>query len=370
LLFRRLKTRGRSFSFMLIDVEMPGMNGSQIAEWIHQTPELRDTKILMMHQLGKLKDWFAFSELGVFANLIKPIREAALLEILSRILKPCHPGPEKPPPAGPRPAGRSLRILLVEDNRVNQMVIEGILEKQNHKLTIASCGKRALEILKKEIFDIILMDIQLPEMDGFEATQKVRALEKKAERHTPVIAITAHALKGDRERCLAAGMDGYLAKPVRPQDLFHVLEEWTPGEKGPGSSGTADAAVPEAGEQVPVILNWSTALGYMGGNRTLLASVFQVLLEEGHSRIERIKNAIRTGDSNAIVLESHALKADARTVGAELLAAAAYQLELAAKKPDWDEIRSFSGQYEKAFIDLENFWKNSASVPEPPGGNP
>ena len=131
---------------------------------------------------------------------------------------------------GPKPPGRTFRLLLAEDNRVNQKLATRLLEKRGHQVTVAATGREALDLLEQSDtegrpFDLVLMDVQMPEMDGFEATAAIRQRDQSLGRHTPVIAMTAHAVKGDRERCLAAGMDGYVAKPVNAQDMYRAIDE-------------------------------------------------------------------------------------------------------------------------------------------------
>jgi CheY-like chemotaxis protein len=210
-------------------MHMPGMDGFALVERIRERPELSTATIMMLTSAGHRGDAARCHELGVSAYLLKPIRQSELREAVARVL-----GAREQQGAIPlitrfslhdaREPSASLRILLAEDNVVNQRLASRLLEKRGHSVVLAGNGREALEALEKESFDLVLMDVQMPEMDGMEATAAIRKVEKRTGGHVAVIALTAHAMKGDREKCLAAGMDGYLTKPIRPQELDDALE--------------------------------------------------------------------------------------------------------------------------------------------------
>jgi CheY-like chemotaxis protein len=184
---------------------------------------------MMLTSAGNRGDGARCQELGLAAYLMKPIRQSELREAIARVLGAREQ--EGPIPLltrhsllDARGRGPVLRVLLAEDNQVNQRLATRLLEKRGHRVSIAANGREALEALEKESYDLVLMDLQMPEMDGFEATAAIREKERKSGKHQTVVALTAHAMKGDRERCLAAGMDSYLSKPVRPQELDDVLD--------------------------------------------------------------------------------------------------------------------------------------------------
>jgi signal transduction histidine kinase/DNA-binding response OmpR family regulator len=221
---------GTPFRLILTDMHMPKMDGFALVEKIRQRPELTTATIMMLTSAGHRGDAARCQELGVVAYLLKPIRQSELREAVARVL-----GAREQEGAIPlitryslqdaRDPNYSLKVLLAEDNPVNRLLAVRLLEKRGHKVTVAGNGLEALAALKKESFDVVFMDVQMPEMDGYEATAAIRETEKNSERHQQVIALTAHAMKGDRERCLAAGMDGYLSKPIRSQELDEILEE-------------------------------------------------------------------------------------------------------------------------------------------------
>jgi signal transduction histidine kinase/DNA-binding response OmpR family regulator len=221
---------GEPFGLILTDMHMPKMDGFALVERIRQRPELTTATIMMLTSAGHRGDAARCQELGVAAYLLKPIRQSELREAVARVL-----GAHQQEGAIPlitryslhdaREPGNSMKVLLAEDNAVNQRLTVRLLEKRGHKVAVAGNGLEALAALRKESFDLVFMDVQMPEMDGYEATAAIREEERNSGRHLQVIALTAHAMKGDRERCLAAGMDGYLSKPIRPEELDEVLEE-------------------------------------------------------------------------------------------------------------------------------------------------
>ena len=208
------------------------------------------------------------------------------------------------------------RILLAEDNLVNQRVAVGILTRRGHHVTVANNGREAIDALQRERFDLILMDIQMPEMGGFEATAVIREREMNGGQRTRIVAMTAHAMTGDRERCLAAGMDGYLSKPINQGLLFDVVEH--------GSAGVAAKHVPSP---QPALFNRSELMDRLGGDADLLADVIRVFLEDCPKRLAAIKNAVDLRDAELIRTTAHALKGSAGTLSAAVVFEAAQTLE-------------------------------------------
>jgi signal transduction histidine kinase/ligand-binding sensor domain-containing protein/DNA-binding response OmpR family regulator len=220
------KNFGHSFPLVVIDAQMPEMDGFRLAEAIQKDPQLVGTTIMMLTSAGHLGDAGRCRQLGVSAYLVKPIREGELLDAICGALKEAPKKRIVPLVARHTLPGikKTLRVLLAEDNIVNQMLAVRLLENRGYTVTVASNGRDALAAFEKESFDVILMDIQMPEMDGLEATAAIRVTEKSTGGHIPIIAMTAHSLVGDKERCLTGGMDGYVSKPIRTRQLFAVME--------------------------------------------------------------------------------------------------------------------------------------------------
>ncbi len=215
---------------------------------------------------------------------------------------------------------RSLHILLAEDSLVNQKLAVALLEGQGHKVRVANNGREAIAALQTEKFDMVLMDVQMPEMDGLEAAEKIRAREQHTGTHIPIIAMTAHALKGDRERCLAAGMDGYIAKPIHAAELFDVI-----GGLFAAREELLEPPAPEMAEGD--IVNWQEALQAVQGDPQLLKTVVEAELEEIPRLMAAISKAIASSDAAALRLAAHTLKGSLRYFGKTVACEEVFRLE-------------------------------------------
>lgn len=220
------KSRREPFPLILLDGQMPEMDGFALAELIQNDASLAGIMIMMLTSAGSAGDGARCREVGISAYLSKPIRQGELLEGICALLQR---SPEKKAEAlvtthTLREVRNRRRVLLAEDNLVNQKLALRLLEKHGYEVTIAGDGQAALQELQKGTFDLVLMDVQMPAMDGFEATAAIRETEKSTGVHIPIIAMTAHSLKGDEERCIAGGMDAYVSKPIRTHDLFATIE--------------------------------------------------------------------------------------------------------------------------------------------------
>jgi CheY-like chemotaxis protein len=224
---------GDPFGLILLDVMMPGMDGFEVLDRINQIPEIARPVIMMLSSRDQPGDGERAKELGAAAYIVKPIRPSELLDAIVKALGMSSEAPAKTPPAASlqvesAPSEPKLRILVAEDNSINQMLAVRLLEKAGHSVAVANNGEEAVAAVARETFDLVMMDVQMPVMDGFEATARIRQQEKETGRHLPIVAMTAHAMKGDRERCLDAGMDGYVAKPVQREDLFAAIAAAVP----------------------------------------------------------------------------------------------------------------------------------------------
>ncbi len=243
-LLKKAKHKKDPYSVVLLDMQMPEWDGEMTAKAIMNDPDLKDTKIIILTSLGHRGDAHYLKELGCKAYLVKPVKQShlfnSIVNVLQQNLDLLLDGERQPETEDKfitshvieEQIRQGIRILLAEDNLINQKVARKIIEKKHYALDVVSNGKDAYKAAIRQHYDLILMDVQMPVMDGFEATKKIRA--KLQDRyHIPIIAMTAHAMKGDREKCLAAGMDDYISKPIKPSDLYAMIEKWTKKRQQP-----------------------------------------------------------------------------------------------------------------------------------------
>jgi len=294
----RAGSNGEPFALALIDGHMPGMDGFTLAERIQETPQSAGTTLVLLTSGGQPGDVARCRELGIASYLMKPLKQSDLLRAIGGALRLTAQveRPTGPAPPPPRASQRPLRVLLAEDNVVNQRLAVRLLEKGGHTPVVAVNGKEAVAALERQPFDLVLMDVEMPEMNGFEATAVIRAKEKGTGRHVPIIAMTAHALKGDRERCLAAGMDGYVPKPIQAQELRRVMDE------------LVCPPAPASGAAAEEVLDRATVLECVGGDQALLAEIIQLFLSQCPRWLAEIRNAIERGDATRLRNAAHTLK--------------------------------------------------------------
>jgi CheY-like chemotaxis protein len=351
---------------------MPDVDGFTLARRIKHDRALRRTPVVMLTSAGRPGDTARCRRIGVEACVVKPVKASDLLDTLATILS--APGRRLASPA-PRAAGRSvhrpLRILVAEDNRVGRKLLTTLLRKRGHKVTTVETGRAAVDVLDSapRPFDVVLMDVQMPEMGGFEATRMIRARETSSGRHVPIIALTAHALQGDRERCLEAGMDGYLSKPIDVDQLLDTVEKLpgavaSPGAREAGGSAAAD-----------VVFDETKALVHTAGDRTLLGQVIAMLRSDLPSYMKKIAVAIERDDANGLRMAAHGLKGSLATVGSNSGEGLASKLERIGKAGELDEAAEFFvqlqdlvGRLERAFTAAGFGHTGSRRGPSPPGG--
>jgi signal transduction histidine kinase/DNA-binding response OmpR family regulator len=316
----RAAAGGEPFGLVVLDANMPDKDGFWVAEQIAAHPELIGLTIMMLTSSGQYGDASRCRDLQIASYLTKPVSASDLLDAVCRVLaaaKPVAVAPVTVPPVAAVPAAvaiRRARVLLAEDNIVNQLVAVKLLTRRGHSVTIANNGHEALAALARETFDLVLMDVQMPEMGGLEATTLIRLRERESGAHQRIVAMTAHAMTGDRERCVAAGMDDYLSKPIDPRLLFAVVEA---GESGAAPASTR-AAMPADRERV---------LEPLGEAPTRDVNVRSAFLTFCPIGVSAIKAAIDANDAGALRAAALALKHAAANMSAGALSAAAETLE-------------------------------------------
>jgi signal transduction histidine kinase/CheY-like chemotaxis protein len=321
---------GRPYALVLLDANMPGLDGFGVAEQIAKSPAIAGTTIMMLTSSGQYSDAGQWRDVGIAACLTKPIAAADLHEAICRLLdggstlksslssSSAIASLSKSRAAG-APAGRSVKVLLVEDNIVNQRVAVGLLSRRGHAVTVANDGLEALAALETAAFDVVLMDLQMPHMGGFEATAEIRRREIDRGGHLRIVAMTAHAMTGDRERCLAAGMDEYVAKPIDPAALYASVE------RRDVVDSTARAADGSAAPAAPI--DRDRLMRRLGGDVQLFVQVSQLFLEDCPVRLAAIGAAVDRGDAEEIRATAHALKGAAANISATRLFEATAALE-------------------------------------------
>ena len=363
-LIQSAAARGRPFDLAILGMEMPGMDGLTLAQTLKNDPTTAAVKLVLLTSLGRRGDAAKVKEVGFSAYLTKPVRKdqmRACLEIVMGLdpaegqeqnlplvtqysIKECKPK-------------QAARILVADDHTVNQQLAIMMLERMGHQVDVVANGVEAVEAVNRKTFDVVLMDCQMPEMDGYAATQEIRRREAlsvrgeaeyrengeassegrdtRYERRIPIIAMTANAMPGDREKCLEAGMDDYVAKPIKPEELAAALDRWLPEgssprwEQNPEKPQIDLAPVPSQpglpALSSPTLEEWRSMLG--DGYQGFLARITEKFVTEAGECVEQVKKFLLDGDVEELAKTAHDLKGISGNVGAEGLQRLAMVLE-------------------------------------------
>ncbi|MBA2734765.1 MAG: response regulator, partial [Acidobacteria bacterium] len=347
--------QGEPYDIAVLDLMMPDMDSFQLAEVIKSDPAIASVALVLLPSFGKRGHGEAARQAGIAAYLQKPVRQSQLYNCLTEVLARAGSEPVAVSQLVTRHSlresegqqkGKSLsglRILIAEDSLVNQMVILGQLENLGYQATVVVNGQEALKAVEKEAFDIILMDCQMPEMDGFKATSEIRQREGDG-RHTTIIAITANALEGDREKCLAAGMDDYLSKPVRPGMLRQKLEQWTELINDAGNIGEQPVEITVAPlrkqlskEREPFKrdrmsgVDLSVLAAYrkiqLPGKPDFVTELINLFIKDTAAQLKMLHEAVSRNDAEELRRVSHLLKGSSGNIGAGRIAMLTGELE-------------------------------------------
>ena len=362
-LLRRSAKENRVFDAVLLDHQMPGMDGGYVARAIQADSRLKDLRLLILTSVGQRGDARKFKDLGCSAYLTKPVRQSQLLDALAEALvevadpeKGAEEKPSRPDIITRHSLGegvaRGARILLAEDNMVNQKVAMKILEKGGHRIDAVGNGREALEALKGVQYDIVLMDVQMPEMDGYTATRQIRNLQS-AVRNIPVIAMTAHAMKGDREKCLAAGMDDYTTKPVKPKDLLETVQRWAGKQVLHPALENDKLSAPLS---PPVDMKHLQEI--TGGDSEFKREITELFLKDTEEHLSRLKKAIDEKNASALESEAHYAKGGGGNMGAHKFAELALALETKGKSGSLEGAQDKLTELAVEFQRVKKFLRN------------
>jgi signal transduction histidine kinase/CheY-like chemotaxis protein len=361
----------RPFDLLILDMQMPEMDGLEVAQRIMADPNIAEAKIIMLTSIGLRGDAQLMRKSGISAYLTKPVRQSDLYSALLTLVG-----------TGPKQENQQLvtrhslaeeerwfgiHILVAEDNEVNQQVAVGMLKKYGCRVSLAANGRQAVEMFLKESPDLILMDCQMPGMDGYQATGKIREHEKQLNIKTPIVALTAHALEGDKEKCLAAGMDDYLSKPFKPGELQTILDHWSLCAKGNGSSSGADSPkqMPDCpheqstteglpGDTEPAAVIDPKALQMikdlqMEGEPSILLNVVQAYIKSTKDSIAQLYEKLPDPPFEDVQVFAHTLKSSSANVGALHLSRISKELEFGCRDKSINNIDPYIESIEVEF---------------------
>ncbi len=368
----RARDAGDPFLAAIIDMQMPGMDGAALAQIIKSDQTLKDTHLVLMTSLGSQRgEAKRMQEIGFSAYLPKPARQSDLFDSLSAILAVKTAAPQPTQPIVTRHTIRemrrsALRILLAEDNIVNQQVAVGLLKKLGLRVDAVANGVEAITALETLPYNLVLMDVQMPVMDGYEATRQIRSPESAVKNHQiPIIAMTANAMQGDREKCLKAGMDDYVAKPIEPELLLAALDRWLPKDPAAtpehGPAKPVEAALVPGEEVFPHVLRTSSfpvfdkaaMMARMINDEELANMAVMTALEDIPLQIKMIKEYLEAGDAKSAERSAHTIKGIGATIGGEALRAVAFEMEQAGGSGNLAAVRLLLPELEAQFACLQ-----------------
>jgi CheY-like chemotaxis protein len=345
--------RGERFNVVVLDCMMPEMDGFAFAERVRGDAQLKGCGIVMVSSAARPGDAARCRNLAIARYLTKPVIQSELLNTIlnmvgaktvGEILSSCH--------TGERPSDEpTLKVLLAEDGLINQRVAVGLLKMKGHAVTIANNGKEAVSAVENGRFDVVLMDVQMPEMDGFEATKVIREKEQPSGRHTPIVAMTASAMKGDRERCLEAGMDNYISKPIDPVQLYALLDEYKPSNQNTvtASGRPLDVHASESDNTMNIksdVFDFEAALERIPGGMDIVKEMAELMMTECPKLLAELRAGLDTGKAQEVQRAAHTIKGSASVFGAKYVVERASRMEQMGREGDLSEGAA-------AFADLE-----------------
>ena len=354
-MLRAARAQGDPFRIVLLDMQMPGMDGESLGKTLKADSELRDIPLVMMTSSGKRGDTKRLEAIGFSAYLTKPVKQSQLFDCLATVLGAGDPS-VKTSKTGlvtrftiNEARQRKVRILVADDNIINQRVAVGVLEKRGFSAEAVADGQEAIHALEMIPYDIVFMDVQMPVMDGYEATRAIRSGKTKVlNQRIPIIAMTAHSMKGDRELCLEAGMDDYISKPITPQALAEAVKKWLDPVQAP--SPEAPASKPKTiSLQGQAVFDRPALLARLMGDRDLVKEIIAIFLRDMPQKIQTLKTRIEQGDAGLAGEQAHAIKSAADNVGGLVLSAVIYKMEKSCRAGRLQEAAALLPELERQF---------------------
>ena len=347
---RKASETGPPFDLVLTDASMPDIDGFTLASHIQQDRKIGSVVVMMLTSLDQTHGAKELERLGIKSFLVKPVKQSDLLDAIMLAMdgrRSDSPAPvEIQQTAAQLPP---LQVLLADDSLANQKLAIGLLKRWGHTVTVANNGREAVALASQRKFDLILMDVQMPEMDGMEATALIQQRQAQTGQRVPIIAMTAHAMKGDKERCLEAGMDAYVSKPVRPNDLLAaMLPFFTPGAEAPArllpvapSQRTRPVSTPPVAHEVPpdARVDWAAARVIVLQDEDLLREIVDAFLSEAESLAVELSKALTSANAREVARLAHTLKSNLRTFGVPC-ADDMQTIELSAKSGHLDPVKT------------------------------
>ena len=336
---------GTPFALVLLDAQMPGMDGFALTTQIKSTPALASAVVMMLTSVERTEA-ANYRDLGVAACLTKPVKQSELLQTIQQMLRTearAASHSAQPVHSWAVESDRRLHVLLAEDNVVNQELAVRTLTRHGHTVVVASNGSEALQALDRERFDLVLMDVQMPELDGLEATREIRKREAQGSQpRLPIIALTAHAMKGDQERCLRAGMDDYVSKPVDVRKLFEAIDRSVAPQSTPAGNGAEvasealahPAAVDAVAQNAESPIDSGALLDRVEGDTELLRELIGLFLQDAPRQLSTLRAALACNDARALQAAAHSIKGAASNFAAAAVVEAAVRIESLARQGD------------------------------------
>ena len=346
----RAHERAKSYPLVLVDAQMPQMDGFQLAEAIKRHALRDETTIMMLSSAALSTDKARCRDVGISRYLVKPVSKTQLLNAVLETLGAAGENPRGGSARESRIAhtARPLRVLLAEDNPVNRQLAVALLTKRGHAVTTAATGREAVAAWQRDPFDVVLMDVQMPEMDGLAATAVIREQETRRKSRTPIVAMTARAMSGDRCECLAAGMDGYISKPINAQALFDTMEQLVVAPDAAPAGADATPGIREA------VIDVEALRRVVEGDDALLHELIGVYISEAESQLGQLRDAVRRRDATAIGALAHSLKGASANLYVTRVAELARQLEAMARSNVVDDAPNVLCELTVAFAGAKN----------------